>query len=69
MYQQLIPIIVPVLIGAGVGYGWARLRVPLDREFLTRIIMNIGTPCLVLKGISGLPTDSAGFGQMVLLAI
>jgi hypothetical protein len=68
MYAQLIPIIVPVLLCAGIGYAWARLKVPLDRDFLTRAIMNIGAPCLVLQGISGLQTDTAGFGCMMGLA-
>jgi hypothetical protein len=69
MYAQLIPIIVPVLLCAGIGYAWARLKVPLDRDFLTRAIMNIGAPCLVLQGISGLQTDAAGFGTMMGLAV
>lgn len=68
MYAELIPIIMPVLVCAGIGYAWARLHVPLDRDFLTRTIMNIAAPCLVLQGISGLRTDAAGFGRMLLLA-
>jgi predicted permease len=68
MYAQLIPIIVPVLLSAAIGYGWARLRAPFDRDFVTRAIMNIGAPCLVLQGIAGLRTESAGFGRMVMLA-
>jgi hypothetical protein len=57
-----------VVFCAALGYGWARLRVPLDREFLTRMIMNVGTPCLVLQGISGLPTGDKRFATMVGLA-
>lgn len=68
MYQQLIPIIAPVVFCAALGFAWARLGVPLDREFLTRLIMNVGTPCLVLQGISSLPTGNNGFLTMVGLA-
>ncbi len=69
MYEQLVPIIAPVVICTAVGYVWARLQLPFDREFMTRIIMNVGTPCLILQGIGGLPTGNASFVQMVLLGM
>jgi len=62
LFQQLVPIIAPVLICALLGYGWALSGLPFEREFLTRIIMNIGAPCLILNGIANLefePTDFA----------
>lgn len=69
MYQQLIPIIAPVIICALLGYGWARSGMPFEREFLTRIIMNIGSPCLILNGITGLDVDAQDFGSMLLISI
>ena len=69
MYQQLVPIIAPVLLCTVLGYGWARLRLPFDREFVTQIVMNIGAPCLVLNGISGLGVDSTSFIAMIGAAI
>ena len=69
MYQQLIPIIAPVIICALLGYGWARSGMPFEREFLTRIIMNIGSPCLILNGITGLDVDAQDFGFMLLISI
>lgn len=67
MYAQLVPIIAPVLLCTLVGVGWALLRLPMDREFMTRLIMNVGTPCLILQGIAGLPAGDDGFLRMVLL--
>lgn len=69
MYEQLIPIILPVVVCTAVGFAWARLQLPMDREFMTRVIMNVGTPCLILQGIAGLPTGNTGFLQMVGLGI
>jgi len=69
MYAQLIPIIAPVLIAALLGYGWARLRLPFEREFVTRVIMNIGAPSLVLNGIANLELASADFGKSLLAAV
>lgn len=69
MYQQLIPIVAPVMICALLGYGWARSGLPFEREFLTRIIMNIGSPCLILNGITGLDVDPQAFGSMLLVSV
>lgn len=69
MYAQLIPIIAPVLIAALIGYGWARLKLPFDRDFVTRVIMNIGAPCLVLNGIANLELKAAAFGTSLLAAV
>jgi len=69
MYAQLIPIIAPVLVAALLGYGWARLRLPFEREFVARVIMNIGAPCLVLNGIANLELASADFARSLLAAV
>ena len=69
MYQQLIPIIAPVLICALLGYAWSRSNWPFDREFLTRIIMNIGAPCLILKGMTELQFETADFALMLLAGL
>jgi predicted permease len=69
MYAQLIPIIAPVLIVALLGYGWARLDFPFDRDFVTRIIMNIGAPCLVLDGIARLELPPSEFALSFAAAV
>ncbi len=63
MYTQLLPIIIPVLLCVLVGYVWARTPYPFERDFLTRIVMNVGAPCLVLDGMTSL---SAGTSQFYL---
>ena len=69
MYAQLVPIIAPVLIVALIGFGWARLGLPFERDFLTRIIMNIGAPALVLNGIANLEFSPADFALSMLAAV
>lgn len=68
MYEQLLPIIAPVAICTAIGYAWARLRLPMDTGFMSRIIMNVATPCLILQGVGSLPTGAEGFVRMLLLA-
>jgi predicted permease len=69
VYSQLVPIIAPVLVGVLVGFGWQRLRLPFDRDFLTQLVMFVGVPCLILDGITGLTTPPATFLSMVGYAI
>jgi predicted permease len=69
VYSQLVPIIAPVLVGVLVGFGWQRLRLPFDRDFLTQLVMFVGVPCLILDGIAGLTTPPATFLSMVGYAI
>lgn len=55
----------PVLVGVLIGFGWQRLRLPFDRDFLTLLVMYVGVPCLILDGIVGLTTPAATFLTMV----
>jgi predicted permease len=69
LFQQLVPIIAPVLICVLLGYTWSRSKQPFDRDFLTRIIMNIGSPCLILRGIAGLDAQTEAFVMMMVIGI
>jgi hypothetical protein len=51
------------------GYGWARLGVPFQRDFLTGLVMNIGVPCLILNGTTHLEADAALFLSMMGFAV
>ena len=52
MFNQLFAVIAPILICAGLGYAWARHGVQYPVEFVTRLVMNIGAPCLILAAFS-----------------
>ena len=52
MFGQLFAIIAPIIICAGVGYAWARKGIDYPVEFVTRLVMNIGAPCLILSSFS-----------------
>jgi len=69
MYAQLLPILAPVFLVTLIGYGWARLGVPFQREFLTGLVMNIGVPCLILHGTLQLDADASLFLSMIGFAI
>jgi malate permease and related proteins len=59
LVSALAGILLPVFALACVGYGWRRLGFPFEREFVTRLIMNVSGPCLIVDSLSQLelPTD------------
>ena len=65
MYAQLIPILAPVFFVTLLGYGWARLGIPFQRDFLTSLVMNVGVPCLILNGMAKLEADASLFVSMM----
>ena len=43
---------------AGVGWGWVRSGRPYDRDLVTRLVTDLGAPCLVFSGLVGLDAGS-----------
>lgn len=66
MINELIAVIAPTFICAALGYGWARKGLDYPVEFVTRLVMNIGAPCLILSSFSKVGVD---VGKMVQLSI
>jgi predicted permease len=64
VYQQLVEIIAPVLIVAGLGYLWARLNRPFDLATISGVVINIAVPCLVVSSLSKLSIGIDAFGVM-----
>lgn len=69
MLIELFAVMAPVLIVAGIGFGWARSGQPYPTEFVTRLVLNISTPCLVLSTLSRAEVDLQVFGQMALACV
>ncbi len=69
MIANLASILLPVFVLAGIGYGWRLLRVPFDREFVTRITLNVSGPCLIVDSLSRLETPGAEFALMTGAAV
>ena len=68
MFANLVAIIAPTLLVAGLGYGWARLGYGFERDFVTRIVFNVGAPCLIFSALSAPPGGAVALGNMGLAA-
>ncbi|HSG63840.1 MAG TPA: AEC family transporter [Gammaproteobacteria bacterium] len=69
MIEVLAGILLPVFILAGIGYSWAKLDLPLDREFVTRLVMSVATPCLIVDSVSRLDAPLGDFLTMLASAL
>ena len=65
MFSELVAIVAPVYLIAGLGYGWARASRHYDTPFITDLVMHIGAPCLVFSSLSRLESDPASLLTMV----
>ncbi len=69
MIAVLVPVLVPVFLAVAVGFGWARFRLPFDRDFVTRIVTLVGTPCLAFSAITQFEGDLLALGEIALAAV
>ena len=69
MLAELFAVLAPVLIAAGIGYGWTRSGHAYPTDFVARLVLNIGTPCLVLSTLSRAELDLGAFSQMALACV
>ncbi|MBV2133060.1 AEC family transporter [Pseudomonas sp. MAP12] len=69
MLAELFAVMAPVLIVAGIGYAWVRSGQAYPTDFVARLVLNIGTPCLVLSSLSRTEVDAQAFGQMALACV
>ena len=54
MINELAGILLPVFCLALVGYGWRALGFPFERELVTRVILNVSGPCLIVDSLARL---------------
>jgi predicted permease len=68
MLFELWNVIAPVFICTAIGVFWGRSSTPYAAEFVSRAVMNIGAPCLILSTISQAEISGQGFAQVALAA-
>lgn len=71
MLSEIFPILTPILISVGIGYGWRLSGRPYDTQLVTALVTYFGTPCLlfyVLSTIHLSPRQLLDMGQAALWA-
>ncbi|MCY0965838.1 AEC family transporter [Oceanospirillaceae bacterium G-43] len=69
MLYNIFSIMAPVLICATAGFFWARKGYAFDAEFVSRLVINIGAPCLMLSTLSSVQLDFEAFKRTAMACV
>ena len=64
MLAEILSVVAPLFVCAGIGFVWGRLDKPFDAEMMTGLALHLGVPCLVFSTLTRLEIDPVAFGEM-----
>ena len=68
MILELLSVVAPVFIVALVGLAWARSGAHFDEVSISRLVLNVGIPCLVFRSLTSLDVPPVELARMAGLA-
>jgi predicted permease len=69
MVVQLLSVVAPVFIVALVGLAWARSGAHFDETSISRLVLNVGVPCLLFRSLTTLDVSPFELAQMAGLTV
>ena len=69
LITTVMQIVAPVCILAGIGFAWARLGYEYRMEFVTRLSMTLGVPCLIFTALMKTKIDPAALTSVLLASV
>ena len=69
MMIEIATVLFPVVLCALLGAIWAHTRTGYDSDFVSRLVLNIGAPCLMLSVLGQVDIDPQVFGQTALACV
>lgn len=66
MLSELLAILAPIMISTGIGFVWGKRGLDFPTDFISRIVMNVGTPCLIVSAMSKVDVDAGVMGDVAL---
>lgn len=69
LITTVMQIVAPVCILAGIGFGWAKLGYEYRMEFVTRLSMTLGVPCLIFTALMKTKIDPAALTTVLLASV
>ncbi len=68
MLLTIFSVIAPVFICAMLGYGWVKKGLAFDTPFVSRLVMEVGAPCLIFSSFMEQNIDMDAFQEMATAA-
>lgn len=59
MYADIFAVIAPILFCALIGFIWARTRQPFNQEFVSQLVLWVGSPCLIIGTLGKVDVSAA----------
>lgn len=66
MLVEIFNVIAPVFCCAIIGYIWGKSSEDYPTEFVSKLVLNIGAPCLIVSSIGQVSLSADAFWQMAL---
>ena len=64
MLIEVLSVVTPVFLIAGIGYLWSRRNQPFDNDTISSLVMYIGSPCLIYSSLTTHAPSLAVLGQV-----
>lgn len=64
MLLTILSVIAPVFLCALLGYGWVKRGLAFDTPFISRLVMEVGAPCLIFATFMEIEIDMDAFKSM-----
>lgn len=68
MLLTLLPILAPVFIATAIGFIWARSGAEYSSDFIGRLVMTVGTPCLLISSMANTEVELSSIARVALAA-
>lgn len=69
MLVEIFNVIAPVFCCAIIGYIWGRSSEDYPSDFVSKLVLNIGAPCLIVSSIGRVALSADAFWQMALATV
>jgi predicted permease len=69
MLFEILSIVAPVFAIAAIGYAWRRLGQPFQSDMVATLVVNVGTPALLLSSLLGQKPALGAMADIALAAV
>jgi hypothetical protein len=69
MLQEVLTVVTPVFVIAGIGFVWIKRGQPFDNDTVSSLVMYIGSPCLIFSSLTSNPPDLQVLAQIAMSAL
>ena len=64
MISEVLTVVAPVFIIAGLGYFWVKRELPFDNATISSLVMYVGSPCLIYSALTSNAAETTALGTM-----